>query len=302
MDSLDTKPAKKNLRIKLMGIGGGGCNTVDYMIDNHVSGIEFMAANTDHEALQDRKATIKIPLGLKSTESKGQIISAIKDADILFLVAGFGGATGSGASSVIAELAKEMGIFTIAIGTEPFSFEGKKRRQAADDGINSLNDRVDSLILVANDKLLEITGGDTTIKEAFDMVNSTLSNSIQGLTNQILCSAESSLDFEDIKALLKDSGMARLGFGEASGNDNLVHAAEIAINSPLLTTDVARAKTIIVSITGDEDTKISDVYPAVEIVKQKVHKDAQILFGLTRDKTFKNKVSVSLILSTASEA
>jgi cell division protein FtsZ len=298
--------------IKVIGVGGGGSNAVNRMIASDMHGVDFIIANTDQQALQMGDAKVKLPLGLKTTKGLGaganyengkkaaeedreSIAAAIDGADMLFITAGMGGGTGTGAAPVIAEIARERGILTVAVVTKPFSFEGKKRLNSAEVGIKNLKERVDALIVIPNDRLLQVSDSNTTIKEAFDLADSVLRQGIQGITELITQPATINLDFADVKTTMQNSGRAVMGIGYAEGEGKAEKAAQMAIDSPLLENSVEGARSIIVAVSGGESLGIIEVNQAVEIVRNFAHEDAEIIFGLRTVKEMGEGVRITVV-------
>ena len=298
--------------IKVIGVGGAGNNAVDRMIDSGIEGVEFIAINTDRQALMKSKASLKIQIGEKITrglgaganpdiggqsaeESKAEIAEAVKGADMVFVTSGMGGGTGTGAAPIIASIAKEMGILTIAVVTKPFTFEGKKRLTQAERGIESLKGKVDALVVIPNDKLLQISDRKTSIVEAFKMADDVLRQGVQGISDLIKVPGLVNLDFADVKAVMLNTGMAHMGIGRASGENRAEDAAKQAIQSPLLETTIEGARGVIISITGSESLGLHEVNTAAELVQRSVDPEANIIFGSVIDKSLDEDIVITVI-------
>ncbi|MBB1549132.1 MAG: cell division protein FtsZ [Clostridiales bacterium] len=298
--------------IKVIGVGGAGNNAVDRMIDSGIEGVEFVAINTDRQALMKSKASLKIQIGEKITrglgaganpdiggqsaeESKAEIAEAVKGADMVFVTSGMGGGTGTGAAPIVASIAKEMGILTIAVVTKPFTFEGKKRLTQAERGIESLKGKVDALVVIPNDKLLQISDRKTSIVEAFKMADDVLRQGVQGISDLIKVPGLVNLDFADVKAVMLNTGMAHMGIGRASGENRAEDAAKQAIQSPLLETTIEGARGVIISITGSESLGLHEVNTAAELVQRSVDPEANIIFGSVIDKSLDEDIVITVI-------
>lgn len=299
-------------RIKVIGVGGGGSNAVNRMIEHGVRGVEFIAMNTDKQALYSSKAELKLQLGEKLTkglgaganpeigeraaeENRNEISESLKGADMIFITAGMGGGTGTGAAPIVAEIAKELGILTVGVVTKPFTFEGRKRTIQADEGINNLKTRVDTLVTIPNDKLLQIADKKTTMTEAFLMADDVLKQGIQGISDLISVPNLINLDFADVKTIMHDKGIAHMGIGEASGDNRATEAAKQAIKSPLLETSIEGAKSVLLNITGGEDLGIFEVNEAADLIRQSVDQDANIIFGAGIDESLKDVIKITVI-------
>lgn len=304
--------ATQFVKIKVFGVGGGGNNATNRMIDAGVSGIDFVALNTDKQALLSSKADIKVQLGEKLTkglgaganpdigskaaqETKEEICNILKGADMVFITAGMGGGTGTGAAPVIAEIAKEMGILTVGVVTKPFTFEGKRRLLHAEQGILELRDKVDTLVTIPNDRLLQISDKKTTMADAFILADDVLKQGIQGVSDLISVPSLINLDFADVKTIMFNKGMAHMGIGYAKGDNRAAKAAKAAITSPLLETSIDGAKSILLNITGGEDLGIMEVNEAAEIIREYVDQDANIIFGAGIDKEMNDSIKITVI-------
>ena len=298
--------------IKVVGVGGGGNNAVNRMIENGVRGIEFVALNTDRQALHSSKADIRIQLGEKLTkglgaganpdigmkaadESRNEIEEALKGSDMVFITAGMGGGTGTGAAPIVAEVAKELGILTVGVVTKPFMFEGRRRMIHAEGGIEALKSRVDTLVTIPNDRLLQVAEKKTTIVEAFKMADDVLRQGIQGISDLIAVPALINLDFADVKTIMYDQGLAHMGIGYGKGDERATEAAKQAIQSPLLETSIEGAKGVLLNITGGADLGIFEVNEAADLIRQSVDPDANIIFGAGVDETLEDEIKITVI-------
>lgn len=298
--------------IKVIGVGGAGNNAVNRMIDTGIKGVDFIAVNTDRQALQTSKASTKIQIGEKITrglgaganpdigaqsaeESKSEISEVLRGADMVFVTAGMGGGTGTGAAPIVATTAKEMGILTIGVVTKPFTFEGKKRLSQAERGIESLKGKVDTLVVIPNDKLLQIIDRKTSIIEAFKMADDILRQGVQGISDLIAIPGLVNLDFADVKTIMLNQGMAHMGVGRAAGENRAEDAAKEAIQSPLLETSIEGAKGVIINITGGEDLGLHEVNTAAELVQRSVDPEANIIFGTVTDASMSDEIQITVI-------
>ena len=299
-------------KIKVIGVGGGGNNAVNRMIEHGVRGVEFIALNTDRQALYSSRAETKIQLGEKMTkglgaganpeigakaaeENKNEITEMLKGADMIFITAGMGGGTGTGAAPVVAELAKELGILTVGVVTKPFTFEGKKRLTQAEQGIENLKARVDTLVTIPNDRLLQIAEKKTTMASAFVMADDVLKQGIQGISDLISVPNLINLDFADVQTIMFDKGIAHMGIGFAAGENRATEAAKQAIKSPLLETSIDGAKSVLLNITGGEDLGIFEVNEAADLIRQAVDQDANIIFGAGIDESLQDEIKITVI-------
>ena len=281
--------------IKVIGVGGAGNNAVNRMVDSGIEGVEFVAINTDRQALMLSKAGTKIQIGEKITRGLGAGANAIKGADMVFVTSGMGGGTGTGAAPIIAGIAKEMGILTIAVVTKPFTFEGKKRMNQAERGIESLKGKVDTLVVIPNDKLLQIIDRKTTMMEAFKMADDVLRQGVQGISDLIKVPGLVNLDFADVKTIMLNTGMAHMGIGRASGENRAEDAAKQAIQSPLLETTIEGARGVIINVTGGENLGLHEVNTAAELVQRSVDPEANIIFGAVIDKSLDEDIVITVI-------
>ena len=299
-------------KIKVIGVGGAGNNAVNRMIEAGIKGVDFIAVNTDRQALTKSKAGTKIQIGEKITrglgaganpdigaqsaeENKSEIAETLRGADMVFVTAGMGGGTGTGAAPIVAQAAKEMGILTIGVVTKPFTFEGKKRLSQAERGIESLKGKVDALVVIPNDKLLQIIDRKTSINDAFRMADDVLRQGVQGISDLIAVTGTVNLDFADVKTIMKDTGMAHMGIGRASGENRAEDAAKQAVQSPLLETSIEGARGVIINITGGEDLGLHEVNTAAELVQRSVDPEANIIFGTVTDPDMKDEIQITVI-------
>ena len=298
--------------IKVVGVGGGGNNAVNRMLERGVKGIDFIVVNTDKPILARSNAETKIQIGEKLTkglgaganpeigkksaeESKEEIEAALKGADMVFVTAGMGGGTGTGAAPVIAEIAKNMGILTIGVVTKPFGFEGKVRTTQAEEGIVALKNNVDTLVIIPNDRLLMIADKKTPIKDAFLMSDDVLRQGIQGIADVITNDGEINLDFADVTTVMKDRGLAHMGIGRAKGDDKAEIAVKMAINSPLLETTIDGARGVLLNITGGSDLGLFEAAQAAEIVKSYIDESATFIYGIAMDPTLEDEIIITVI-------
>ncbi len=299
-------------RIKVIGIGGGGNNAVNRMISAGIKSAEFIAINTDKQALLMNKAPVRIAIGEKLTrglgagadpeigakaaeESKDAIIDQIKDCDLVFITAGMGGGTGTGAAPVVAQIAKELGILTIAVVTKPFIFEGKTREANSINGIDNLRKYVDTLVVIPNNKLLKIVPKGTPMVEAFRTADDVLRQGIQGISDLIVTPSLINLDFADVKSIMKNRGMAHMGIGYAKGENKTIEAVKQAVSSPLLETTIEGATGVLINVKGGLDLPIDEVNEAAELVKQVVDPSCNIIFGAGIDENLHEEVEITII-------
>lgn len=298
--------------IKVIGVGGCGGNAVDHMISKNVSGVEFICANTDAQALIKSSATTTLQIGMDITkglgagakpevgresalEDRDRIAEMIEGADMLFITAGMGGGTGTGAAPVIAEVAKEMGILTVAVVTKPFSFEGK-RTKVADEGLEELSQYVDSLIVIPNEKLMEVLGEDVPFLEAFRAANDVLHNAVSGIAEIINCPGLVNVDFADVRTVMSEMGMAMMGSAEASGVNRAMIAAEQAVASPLLEdVNLANARGVLINITASTSFKMKEYYDVMNTIKEFTADDATVIVGNVMDESIGDKLRVTMV-------
>ena len=298
--------------IKVVGCGGGGNNAVNRMVDAGLRGVEFISVNTDRQALNLSNAQVKIQIGEKLTkglgagavpevgrraaeESREEIAQSLKGADLVFITAGMGGGTGTGAAPIVAEIARDLGCLTIAVVTKPFNFEGKQRMKNAENGINELKQHVDTLVVIPNDRLLQVVNKGTTMLEAFRIADDVLRQGIQGISDLIAVPAMINLDFADVKTVMESGGMAHMGIGTGSGENKLVEAAKNAISSPLLETNIDGARAVLINITGGADISIVDINEAANLVMEAADPDANIIFGAGIDDSMGDEVRITVI-------
>ena len=298
--------------LKVIGVGGGGNNVVNRMVRSGMQGVEFIAVNTDRQCLSASEATQKLAIGEKLTggkgaganpdvgresakESKEQITALLEGADMVFVTAGMGGGTGTGAAPVVAEIAKEKGILTVGVVTKPFNFEGRRRMDQAAQGIEELRQKVDSLVIIPNDRLQYATDEKITFANAFAIADDVLRQAVQSISDLIKTTGLINLDFADVTAVMKDAGLAHMGVGRAAGKNKAEEATRIAINSPLLETSIQGAKGIIVNITGPMDMGLEEVEQAAEMVKQVADPDALFMMGTALDDTLEDELRVTVI-------
>lgn len=298
--------------IKVIGAGGGGSNAVNRMITSGVRGVEFIAVNTDRQALHASNATYKVQIGEKVTkglgagsdpevgrkaaeESRDAIKKVLEGTDMAFVTAGMGGGTGTGAAPIIADLAREMGILTVGVVTRPFKFEGKLREQRAEDGIEMLRNKVDSLVIIPNERLKYVSEQRITMFNAFEVADDVLRQAIQSISELINVRGLINLDFADVTTIMKDAGYAHMGVGRASGKDKASEAANMAIQSPLLETSINGARGVIINFTCSQDIGLEEVETAAEMVREAAHPDANIIFGVAFDQELDDEIRVTVI-------
>lgn len=303
----------QSAKIKVIGVGGGGGNAVNTMIDCELQGIDFIVANTDAQALRMSKAPVKIQLGGQLTkglgagadpskgkdaaeENREQLSEVLSGADMVFIAAGLGGGTGTGAAPIIAEVAKEVGALTVGVVTKPFTREGKLRLTKAESGVRELKKHVDSLVIIPNDRLLGLAGKSMSILDAFKPSDDVLRQAVQGISDLITTSGLINVDFADVKAIMSERGMAMMGIGIASGENRAVEAATKAISSPLLEDiDISGAKGVLVNITGSSSMTMDEFDAASKVIHEKVHEDANIIVGLVIDESLGEHVKITAI-------
>ncbi len=300
--------------IKVIGCGGGGCNAVDRMIDSGVQGIEFISINSDNQALARTKSSIKVQIGEKVTrglgcgadpsigeraaeESKDEIAEAISNTDMLFITAGMGGGTGTGSAPVVAQIAQELGILTVAVVTRPFGFEGARRAQNAEKGIRELEKYVDALVVVSNDKLLEVVDDDTSFEEAFNMADQVLKFGVAGISDLVAIPGLINLDLADVRRVMTKAGICHMGIGRASGEGRATAAVRQAINSPLLDTTIEGANGVIINFTGGRNMKLQEIDAAAKLVQESVAPEAEIIVGAVIDASLEDEIMITVIAS-----
>ena len=300
------------VRIKVIGVGGGGNNVVNRMVRSGTRGVDFVAVNTDKQALNVSSATYKIQIGEKLThgqgagsdpevgrksaeESRAQISKALEDTDMVFITAGMGGGTGTGGAPVVAEIAREQGILTVGVVTKPFGFEGRRRMQQAEKGIEELQGKVDSLVIIPNERLKHATDQKITFANAFEIADDVLRQAVQSISDLIRDTGFINLDFADVTAIMKNAGMAHMGVGRAAGKGKAEEAARMAISSPLLETSIHGARGVLINVTGSMDIGLEEVEQAASLVQDAVHPDALTIFGATFDESMDDEIRVTVI-------
>ncbi|MPM47180.1 Cell division protein FtsZ [bioreactor metagenome] len=308
---LDTGP-ENVVTLKVVGVGGGGSNVVNRMVNSGTKGVDFIAVNTDKQALSVSSATYKIQIGEKLTggqgagsdpevgrksaeESKNQISKVMEGTDMVFITAGMGGGTGTGAAPIVADIAKEGGVLTVGVVTKPFHFEGRRRMEQAEAGINDLRNRVDSLVIIPNERLKFATDQKITFANAFEIADDVLRQAVQSISDLIKNTGFINLDFADVTAVMKNAGMAHMGVGRAAGKNKAEEAAKMAISSPLLETSINGARGVLVNVTGSVDIGLEEVETAANLVQQAAHPDALIIFGAAFDDTLEDELRVTVI-------
>lgn len=299
-------------QIKVVGVGGGGNNAVDRMIEDGLDGVEFISVNTDSQQLVDSKSPVKIQIGEKLTKGLGaggnpdigersaeetqeEVAQALKGADMVFITAGMGGGTGTGAAPKIASISKEMGILTVGVVTKPFNFEGKKRMANAERGIMELKKNVDTLVIIPNQRLMSVIDKKTTLTEAFKKVDEVLRQGVQGIADLISKPGVINLDFADVRTIMADQGIAHMGIGQASGENKAEVAAKAAIQSPLLETTIEGAKSVLINFSGDSDLGLLETEEAAELIRESLDPEAEIIFGTTINEDLTDQVVVTVI-------
>lgn len=316
---MEVKPEIETFaKIKIIGVGGGGGSALNRMIDSNIRGVEFVSVNTDVQALHYSKANKKLHIGKSVTrglgagmdpdmgakaaeESQNEIREILKDADMVFITCGLGGGTGSGASPVIAEIAKELGALTVAVVTKPFSFEGAQRKMIADSAWEKLAEKVDTIITIQNDRLLQIIDKQTSLLEAFAIVDGVLRNAVRGISELVTVPGLVNVDFADVKAIMKNQGTALMGIGEASGENRALEASKTAISSPLLELSMDGAKGVLFIITGGEGLSMHEVNEAAKVITSSADSDAKIIFGANTDKDMEDKIKITVIATGFSD-
>ena len=300
------------VKIKVIGVGGGGNNVVNRMVRSGSSCVDFVAVNTDKQALNASSATYKIQIGEKLThgqgagsdpevgrksaeESRAQIAKALEDTDMVFITAGMGGGTGTGGAPIVTEIAHEADILTVGVVTKPFGFEGRRRMQQAEKGIEALRDKVDSLVIIPNERLKFATDEKITFANAFEIADDVLKQAVQSISDLIRETGFINQDFADVKAVMKDAGLAHMGVGRATGKNKAEEAAKMAISSPLLETSINGAHGVLINITGSADMGLEEVEQAASLVQDAVHPDANTIFGATFDETMDDEIRVTVI-------
>ena len=308
---LDVGP-ENVVNIKVIGVGGGGNNVVNRMVQSGAKGVEFVAINTDKQALSVSSATYKIQIGEKLThgqgagsnpeigrksaeENRAQIAKALESTDMVFITAGMGGGTGTGGAPIVADIAREAGVLTVGVVTKPFGFEGRHRMAQAEQGIEELKDKVDSLVIIPNERLKHATDQKITFANAFAIADDVLRQAVQSISDLINDTGFINLDFADVTSVMKDAGYAHMGVGRAEGKNKAEEAAKMAISSPLLETSINGAKGVLVNVTGSMDIGLDEVEQAATLVQQAAHPDANIIFGATFDENMEDEIRVTVI-------
>lgn len=298
-------------KIKVIGVGGGGNNAVKRMKEEGLQGVEFVAVNTDKQILNNLDINTKLQIGSKITkglgaganpavgmkaaeESRNEIEEALDKTDMVFVTAGMGGGTGTGAAPIVAQIAKEKGILTVGVVTKPFTFEGRKRQMQAEQGVEALKGKVDTLVIIPNDKLLQISDKRTTMSEAFMMADEVLMDGIQGISDLIAVPNLINLDFADVRSIMLNQGIAHMGIGKANGDNRAMEAAKLAVKSPLLETSIGGAKAVLINVTGKE-LGLFEVNEAAELIREEVDPDANIIFGAGIDDSLGDDIKITVI-------
>lgn len=306
-------------RIKVVGVGGSGVNALRRMIDAHIHGVEFIAINTDAQALHNSPARTKVHIGKSLTRGLGtgmspeigrqaaidtreEIQNVLKGADMVFIACGMGGGTGTGAAPVIAEVARESGVLTVAVVTKPFSFEGAQRARIAEEGLQVLKDKVDALITIPNDRLLSIIDRKTPLLESFAIVDDVLRQGVQGISDLITMHGVINVDFADVRAIMANSGSALMGIGHATGEDRAIEAAKLAINSPLLEVSIDGARGVLFNVSGGADMAMAEINEAARVITEHIDPDAKVIFGaVLDDKLKKGELKITVVATGFSE-
>jgi len=309
----EVKPKIENFaRIKVIGVGGGGGNAINRMAEVGISGVDFITINTDAQALHSVKTDKRIQIGKDTTrglgagmnpdtgkqaaeETQDEIYETVKNADMVFVTGGLGGGTGTGAMPVVGEIARESGVLTVGVVTKPFAFEGAKRREIADKGLDQLRNKVDAIIVVPNDRILQIIDRKTSLIDAFKTVDDVLRQGVQGISDLITINGMINVDFADVKAIMQNSGTALMGIGRGSGENRAIEAAKMAIDSPLLELSIDGATGVLFNITGGKDLGMHEVDEAGKIITKSVHPDAKIIFGAVVDEALQDEVRITVV-------
>ncbi len=302
-------------KIKVVGIGGSGCNAISRMIDSKIEGVDFVAINTDAQDLHHSNASTKINIGKNLTrglgagmnpeigrqaaeENKDEIQDAVKGADMVFITCGKGGGTGTGTAPTVAEVAKDTGALTVAVVTRPFSFEGAQRSRIAEEGLQKLKDYVDTLIVINNDRLLHVIDRNTPLTQAFTTVDDILRQGVQGISDLVVQPGIVNVDFADIRAIMQDAGSALMGIGQATGEDRAMEAARTAINSPLLDVAIDGARGVLFSVSGGDDLAMSEINDAAKVITDSINPDAKVIFGAVQDERMKKGALKVTVIAT----
>ncbi|NQV12993.1 MAG: cell division protein FtsZ [Parcubacteria group bacterium] len=310
---MEIKPELETFaKIKVVGVGGGGCSAVDRMADSDMRGIDFVAVNTDAQALHNSKAKTKINIGKTLTKGLGagmnpdigkqaaeedqtDIEESLKGTDMVFVTCGLGGGTGSGATSIVANVAKEAGALTVGVVTKPFGFEGMQRKEIAEQAHAELESKVDTLITIPNDKILQIVDKKTSLTEAFSIVDDVLRQGVKGISDLITVPGIVNVDFADVKAIMEGTGSALMGIGTASGENRAVDAAKKAIESPLLEVSIEGAKGVLFNISGGVDLGMAEIDDAAKVITESIDPSAKVIFGAVKDDALENEVKITVI-------
>lgn len=312
MDFDNTKNERKIAKIKVIGVGGGGNNAVNRMIQDGIRNVEFVAINTEEKVLKLSKAKNVIQIGKETTKGLGagsnpavgevaakenikEIEDILNDTDMVFITAGMGGGTGTGAAPVVASIAKEKGILTVGIVTKPFTFEGKRKSMQAEMGISKMKEKVDALIVISNDSLLKTVDRNTTLKQAFEIADNTLKQGIQGITDLITVTGAVNVDFADIKTIMQNTGLAHMGIGIANGDNRIVEATKQAVENSLSETNIKGAKGLIINFTGGLDLSLQEVNVSVNMIEDYLDEDATVIFGLVIDENMNDNIEITVI-------
>lgn len=299
-------------KIKVVGVGGGGGSAINRMIRSKIRGVEFVTVNTDAQALSSNEAPVRVHIGKETTrglgagmdpelgaqaaeENETEIRSVLEGADMVFIACGLGGGTGTGAAPIIADVARSLGALTVAVVTKPFSFEGAQRKNIAERGLDNLIDKVDTIITIPNDRLLQVIDKKTSLLDAFEIVDEVLKQGVQGISEVITIPGLINVDFADVKAIMKDAGSALMGIGRASGEDRAVEAARNAIDSPLLDLSIKGAKGVLFTITGGDDLSMLEVNNAAEVITSSIDSNAKVIFGAVIDEALGDEVKITVI-------
>ena len=299
-------------RIKVVGVGGSGCHAINRMVGSRIKGVEFVAINTDAQDLHYCEAPVRVHIGQATTrglgagsdpelgkkaaeENKEDVYNALKDADMVFITCGLGGGTGTGAAPIVAEIARELGALTVAVVTKPFSFEGLRRKKVAEEGLSELQPRVDTLITIPNDRLLQVIDKKTSLYDAFTVVDDVLRQGVQGISDLITMHGMINVDFADVKAIMQNAGSALMGIGRGTGESRTLEAAKMAIDSPLLELSIDGAKGILFNITGGPDMSMYEIDEAARIITEAADPDANIIFGAVIDEAMQGEVKITVI-------
>ena len=318
MYNMDQREQNKGLKIKVIGVGGAGNNAVNRMIEDKIKGVSFYLLNTETGTLKRSKTNNVLQIGVETTkglgaganedvgaraamENREDIKNILQGSDMVFITAGMGGGTGTGAAPVVAELAKEMGILTIGVVTKPFLFEGKARKVRADYGIQKLRENVDDLIVILNDNLLKITDDKVTLNTAFSLADKVLEQGITGVTDLLTSVGEVNIDFADIKTTMKYNGKAYMGIGRASGERKVEDAVKQAINNPLTESKIDGAKGVIFNVKGNKDLSLMEINSAIGIINDRINEDANVIFGTVIDNNMRDEVEVTVIATGVAE-